>query len=276
MNKLLCCMAIVLLSGYGVTANATQTVVTLQVGVGTEEIGSSIDDSFTQVTASVHRSLGITRNSLFHLSADLYSRSYGDTEIQDREGILGEVLYSYIPTGGYTRPIYSAGFRLETQSSDNIEQEFDEITLILATTLRLDDRTSVTAGFEFIDKSLDDRDTDILGLFVNSDFRINDQWLWYLNLKLQDEDNEADSPVASTPASTAQRDVYAMSHGGGPVTVGNPDLPSSDNTYIMIGVNYALSARHTLDLSFERQEYALSDNNDVEGDIISLDYFFKF
>ena len=70
----------------------------------------------------------------------------------------------------------------------------------------------------------------------------------------------------------AQREVYTMSHGGGPITVGNPNLPSSANAYIMLAVNYSLTTKHTVDLSFERQQYALRDNNDVDGDILSFDY----
>ncbi len=277
MKKLLCCISILLLSSLSLTANATETVTTLQVSLGNEEIGSDFDDTFTQLTASVHRSLGLTRNSVFHLSADLYTRSYSDNEDKDYDGILGEVIYSYVPTGGFTKPVYSAGLRYETQSSDNFEQDFDEITLILATTLRIDDITSVTAGFEIIEKSLEDSDSDILGLFVNTDFRINDQFLWYVNLKFQDEDNEADSSaIASAAPSLALRDAFAGGHLPSEISVGTPDLPSSDNTYITIGINYALSAKHTIDLSLESTEYALSGDTEIEGDVISLDYFYKF
>lgn len=249
----------------------------LQLGVVNEDFSSGGDETYTQLTASVRYAKGLKRNSVINLNADIFTRDNSDNQDKDTNGLLAEVIYSYIPTGGFRKPVYSLGLRIEEDSSDFIFNDFTRVSLFLADTLRIDDKTTITFGVEMSRKKLEDRDTDVIGLFLNTDFQMNDKFLIYLNLKYQDEDNEAKATSISaiTNDALAARSDFAAHHEG---SVASPSvsLPGSDNTYITLGANYFIDAHNAIDVSYERREYSLSDGLDLTGNLLSIDYFYKF
>ncbi len=66
----------------------------------------------------------------------------------------------------------------------------------------------------------------------------------------------------------------------------NPNWPSSasgadvntdsNNIILSIGANYSIDSHHAIDVSYQRQNYGISDNPDVTGNVAFLDYFYKF
>jgi len=264
--------------------SAAPPVYHLQATLGHEDFNQN--ETFWQATASVKSILGITRNSAFNLNADLYTRSYHDFEAKDRNGLLIEGFYTYLPSGGFTKPTYFIGLRHEIKDFDRSAQDDEKTSLILAAAIRIDDRVTLTPGFEWFEETSDLDESEVKGLFFNADFRLDDRNLVYLNLKHQDEQSEID--LAQIAASAA-RGLLGGGHLESELTTPTPSISgssidlantrsktSSSNTGIIIGFNHAIDHRHTLDISYEHIKYAVDDSSDVSGGIMSVDYFFKF
>jgi opacity protein-like surface antigen len=73
-------------------------------------------------------------------------------------------------------------------------------------------------------------------------------------------------------------------HTPGETGLPTPSLPdsssgsdtNSDNFISRLGINYFFSSNQSIDVSYEYSQYALSNNVDIQGNVISLDYFYKF
>ncbi|MCK4710485.1 MAG: hypothetical protein KAU21_17860, partial [Gammaproteobacteria bacterium] len=174
--------------------NAAAPSYNIQLGLAAEDFDGKTD-TLRQLTGAVHYSKGLSRHSVINLNADLFTRSFSDTENRDSHGVLAEFIYSYIPGRGYTKPVYSLALRQEFEKFDNTSQNFSKTSLILADTIRLDDQLTLTAGLEYSIKTSDLEDITSSGFFINSDFQLGPKLIVYLNLKIQDEKIEADIPA---------------------------------------------------------------------------------
>ncbi len=266
----------------GVTIGSVQAAppaYILQLSVGSEEFDFELDDTdsndtYTKATASVRSIVGLTRNSVVNLNADVFAQTFSDLDDKDNVGLLVEAIYSYVPTGGYTRPTYLFGLRHEIENYDDSGKDFGKTTLLLATALRLDDRITLTPGLEYSRKSLDNTDTDVGGVFVNADIKLTERVITYLNLKYQDEQSSSDTPATGArPTFIAGGHLPSEQPGFG--LPGTSEIDST-NTLLVAGVNYAIDNHHTVDVSFEYADYALDDTGDTVATVISLDYFYKF
>lgn len=261
---------------------AAPPVFNLQLTLGHEDFGGSVTDSYKKLTGSVRSILGITRNSAFNLNADLYTRSYTDFEQWDSDGVLLEAIYNFIPTAGFRKPTYLIGLRHELEVFDESRRDFNRTSVFIASQLRLDDSLTITPGIQYSQKSTDEEDDNISALFVNTDKRLSDNWLIYFNAKYESEKISTDAEVfASSP-----RIDIASHHTPAESGASNPNLPSSsngapintdsNNLILTLGANYSIDSHQTIDVSYQRQNYSISDNADVTGNVISLDYFYKF
>lgn len=268
---------------YPVDSYATSAVYNLQLTAAQEDYGKNLKDNYYKFTASVRSISGITRNSAFNLNADLYTRSYEDFNQWDSDGLLLEAIYSYVPTAGFTKPTYLFGLRYEVENFDQDSRDFQRYSIFVATSLRLDDRTTLTPGVQYSTKSTDDEDDNISALFVNSDIRISRAWLTYLNLKYESEKITTSASALST---AGRPQDFAAHHTPAESGVVNTSLPSatagsflhtdSNNVILTLGANYSIDSHQTIDVSYQRQKYGLSGSQDITGTVISLDYFYKF
>lgn len=255
---------------------------TLQLTLADKDLDSRVSDTFTQITGAVRYNHGLSRNSVLALNADISTTSHNDLDDSDFTGLLGEVIYSYIPTAGFTKPVYSVGLRYAIENYDNNDQDLSITTLFATDTLRLSDRTAVTVGLELIDKSSDLADSSITGLFASVDLRGNDKTTFYALLKLQDEDSSISAAALTSPRA-ARTDISGSHLPGEPGYTGPPvtstsgsNLPDSDttNTIVLLGVNYFINSQNAIDFSVEKADY--DGDTDTTREIISLDYFYKF
>ncbi len=255
----------------------------VQIGITSEDFEGE-KDSYTQLTGTFRYSQGLSRHSVININADLFTRSFDDTDSQDRTGLLGEVIYSYIPTGGYSKPVYSFALRQEFETFELSSQDLNKTSIIAADTIRLDDRLTFTAGLEFLIKSSDLEDITANSIFINTDLQLNSALIMYLNLKFQSEKVETHTEDMAGNSELALRSDFSTHHTPGETGQPTPSLPDtstgsdfdSDNTIIRIGSNYFFNSNQSIDISFEYSQYAISDNTDIDGKIISLDYFYKF
>lgn len=263
-------------------SHAAAPVFNLQLTLANEDFGDSVNDTYKKVTGSVRSILGISRNSAFNLNADLYTRAYDDFDQWDSDGLLLEAIYSFIPTAGFRKPTYIIGLRQEFESFDDSKRDFNRTSLFLAILLRLDDSLSVTPGIQYSERSTDQEDDNISSVFVNMDKRLSGKWLAYLNLKYESEKITTSASVFTT----ASRADIAGHHTPAESGANSPNLPSSsngadintdsNNVILTIGANYSIDRHHTIDVSYQRQNYGISDSADVTGNVISIDYFYKF
>lgn len=252
----------------------------VHLGVANEDFSEGDSDTYTQLTGSVRYSKGLSRNSVTNLNADIYTRSYSDIAANDRNGILLEAFYNYVPTLGFTKPMYSIGVRQEFEDYDNDASDLSRSSLILADTLRVDDQFTLSLGLEFIVKSSDAIDTETTGLFANMDFHLSNRVIIYANLKLQDEEITSTASMAGAMPRAAREEVAGAHLPGEPGYVGpvtgstNGADDNSRNTILALGVNYFIDSNQAIDISFETIEYDADMTS--TRDIISFDYFYKF
>lgn len=255
----------------------------LQAGIANESFDPGNSDTYTQLTGSMRYSNSINRHVVTNWNMDLYTRRYDESESRDRNGLLLEFIYNYVPSGGFTKPVYSVGLRHEIEEFDQPANDADETTLLLASTIRLDDSLTFTGGFEIAQRTSDIAESDFLGIFANIDKRLSRKTIVYTNLKIQDEESSLSSDSGSgTGSRAAARDEIAASHLPGEPGYTGPDLPGSsdgadtdsDNIFITLGINYFMDSHSAIDLSLESIEY--DGESSIQADVISLDYFYKF
>jgi hypothetical protein len=281
LTRLIAIPCLVLL--YPVNSYAASAAYNLQLTAAQEDYGQNLKDHYYKFTASMRSIAGITRNSAFNLNADLYTRSYADFKQWDSDGLLLEAIYSYVPTAGFSKPTYLFGLRFEYENFDQNSRDFQRNSIFVATSLRLDDRTTLTPGLQYSAKSTDDEDDNISALFLNSDFQFSQSWLIYLNLKYESEKITTSASALST--SGRPQDIAAH-HTPAESGVVNTSLPSatsgsflhtdSDNVILTLGANYSIDSHQTIDVSYQRQNYGVSGVQDITGTVVSLDYFYKF
>ncbi|MBT3203593.1 MAG: hypothetical protein HOM14_19610 [Gammaproteobacteria bacterium] len=263
--------------------NAASPVYNLQIELASEDFKGNTE-TFNQITGSVRYGKGLSRHSVINLNADLFTRHFADIDSRDSNGVLTELVYSYIPGKGFTKPVYSIALRQEFEVFDESSQDFSKTSLILADTIRLDDRITFTAGLEYLTKSSDLEDITSNGLFLNTDLQLNSKLIVYINLKIQDEKIETITINVANVPQFAERYDMSGHHTPGETGLPTPSLPdsssgsdtNSDNFISRLGINYFFSSNQSIDVSYEYSQYALSNNVDIQGNVISLDYFYKF
>lgn len=255
----------------------------LQAGIASESFDPGDSDTYTQLTGSMRYNKSISRHVVTNWNMDLYTRRYDESDSRDRNGILLEFIYNFVPSGGFTKPVYSLGLRHEIEKFDQSANDAEETTLLLASTLRLDDSLTVTGGVEVAQRASDVAESDFVGVFVNLDKRLSRETIIYTNLKIQGEESSLLSSAGSgTGSRTAARAEIAGSHLPGEPGYTGPDLPgssdgsdtTSDNIFITLGINYFMDSHSAIDLSIESIEY--DGESSIQADVISLDYFYKF
>ncbi len=261
---------------------AAAPVFNVQLTIANEDFGGNVEDSYNKITGSVRSMLGITRNSAFNLNADIYSRSYNDFDQWDSNGLLLEAIYSYIPAAGFRKPTYLLGLRHELEAFDDSSRDFNRTSLILGASFRLDDRTTMTPGIQYSQKSTDEEDDNIAALFLNTDLRLSNSWLSYLNIKYESEKISTDAAAVTTSPRIDIASHHTPAESGGMGTTlpasstGSKLKTDSSNIILTLGANYSIDRHQTIDVSYQRQNYGIKDSPDVTGNVVSLDYFYKF
>jgi len=223
------------------------------------------DYLYQQVTAAMRYSKIISHSSVINLNADLYHRRYPDISSWDSDGLLLEFIYNLVPTAGFREPMYSILLRHEASDSSYQIADFARSTLILADQFRLDDRQSLNFGIELVKRNQGQYDADLLGLFAATNVSLTDQWLLYLNLKLQHSNGDIALGSAYTDNADTRRLRLYLNESSGDIR----------NIFITLGTNYSINAHHSFDLSYQSIKYDINVN-DSSYNLVSLDYFYRF
>jgi hypothetical protein len=234
----------------------------VQMSLAQEDIQGN-SNTVQRLSAAMRYSKSIASNRVLNLNADLYHQVYPDISSWNSDGFLLEAIYNWVPTPGFTRPMYSLLLRHEKSTSDWFGADFSQSSVILADNFRLDDRQSLSFGVELARRSQGAEDASLVGLFANSDITINDNLLFYLNLKLQQQDNGKSYGGLNVVDSLRLR-AYPATESGKIV-----------NRFFTIGANYSINAHHSFDLSYQSVKYDFNgDGSDYT--LVSFDYFYKF
>ena len=216
-----------------------------------------------QLSAAMRYSKTIASNRGINLNADLYHQAYPDISSWNSNGYLLEAIYNWVPTPGYTRPLYSVLLRHEKSDSDWFGADFSQSSVILADNFRIDDRQSLSFGAELARRLQGGGHSSLFGLFANSDMTVSDNLLFYLNLKLQQQDSG--NTYGNLSANNSQR-LRAY-----PATQSGKIL----NRFVTVGTNYSINAHHSFDLSYQSVTYDFNGNGS-DYSLVSFDYFYKF
>ena len=257
----------------------------VQVSAGTQDDGTT-SESFTQLTGSFHYSKGLTRQSSLNFNADLSTQRFSDTSNKDKNALLIEGIYNYVPSPGFTKPVYSLILRQQFETFDNSAFDTSDTSLLLVDFFRMSEKLSFVGGLEFIDSSSDIVDTATRGLFAGLDYWLTHKLLAYTNLKLQKENNDINlAAITTSPRPAARGIIIAGAHLPGEAgfqgntnatspTAGSGAQSDSDNRFITVGLNYEIDAKQSIDFSLAQFRYETSSTTTI--DQISLDYFFRF
>ncbi len=268
---------------FALNAKAAAPAFNIQLGLASEVFDGE-RQNYNQLTGSAHYYKGLSRRSVVNINADLFTRHYNDADWKNRDGILGELIYSYIPDSGYTKPVYSIALRHEIEILDNSDLNRSITSLILADTLRLDDQLTLLTGIQFSSKNSDIEDILSTGVFINTDIQIDPELIVYINLKYEDETIGTNSTSIAIQQPISNRNDFATHHTPGESPMPTPVLPSSSkdfdtsskNIIIRVGTNYFFTSNQSIDLSYDYNKYLLTNNVELTGNVISLDYFYKF
>ncbi len=260
---------------FAFNANAAAPTYIIQLGIAAENF-EGFTETYNQLTGSVRYSKGLSRRSVVNLNADLYTKKNTDTDQKDSNGLLIEVVYSFIPKSGFSEPVYSLALRHELESSDNAFRDYSKTSLVLADTLRFNDVVTVTGGLEAIVQNFETSEKTAMGLFINTDLLINEDFIVYVNFKFQDEDIESTSAdnISTLLDTVAARDAVSLHHEFNSTTA-NPSLPDTGSIFTT-GVNYSINSQNFIDFSYQSSTYTQTDDNEINVTMISLDYFYKF
>lgn len=206
-------------------------------------------------------SKSIAKDSVINLNADLYHRRYPDISSWDSNGILLEAIYSLTPNAGFTRPMYSLTARYETSNSNYRVADYSTSSLILSDSFRIDDIQRLSFGAVYAQRKIRTRTATLSSIFLNTDIDASENLLIYLNLKLQSEDSYS-----------AAGGRYMMMNPGG---ISPASRSNKTNAFVSVGINYSVTAHHSVELSYQRDVYDL-DKLNYTYNLVSFDYFYKF
>jgi hypothetical protein len=279
-THLVCALAL----AWNLSAEAAPPSFNLQLSVGSEDDGRS-SERFTQLTGAYRYSKGLSRQSSLNFNADLSTQKFSKTASKDNHSLLLEGVYNYVPSPGFTKPVYSVILRQQFESFDNSAFDTSDTALLLVDFFRINENLSFVGGLEFIDSSSDIVDTSTIGLFAGLDYWLSNKIMAYTNVKLQDEQNDINLAALQTSPRIAQRSLIAGAHLPGEAgfqgnanatspTQGSGSQNDSDNLFITVGLNYEIDSRQSIDFSLARFNYDTVVDTTIKQ--ISLDYFFRF
>lgn len=272
-NRLLivCCFSLLFTAP---ALHATPPVYTLQAGIGSDDV-SGKNDTFYRVAAGVLFSQGLSRNSIVDFTAEVSSYTYQEVDDNSAQKLFLQGEYSYTPRAGFSVPTYSVALRQLEESKKDSDFDASTTSLLLSVGYRIDDQTNVLGGLRFSEKS-SNLDSSETGIFGNIDYLLSDQWLLYATVIISDEDIEGESGSGTAGRPPAGR-YGAMGHSGGSASFsGSPTADiSSDNTLITVGAGYMIDGQNSIDAAISNRTYD-TDDDKLSGNVITLDYFYRF
>lgn len=259
---------------------ALSPIYTVQTGLGSVAIDDE-SDSYHYLTGAALLSTGVGNNSLIDLQGEVSTWNYSDDDHLDSEEIFLQGTYSYTPTAGFRVPTYSLALRYLEEFGAEDALDASTVTLILSLAYRIDDRTSIRGGVKFGDRDSESEiDSDIFGYFVNLDLIYSENLLFYTTVGLDEgaENNRSycsgaylgeSNSANRQPGSIRNRQHFQNSN--------REDAFSGecDNTYFVLGANYALNANHSFDASATFQDYDTPVGS-LDVEIYAIDYFYRF
>lgn len=276
-NRMLISSCVFLLLSVPV-AQAIPPVYTLQSGIGSDDVIGD-NESFFHITANALVSHGLSRHSITNFIAEVSTYHYEEDDNSANKLFLqGE--YSYTPRAGFRVPTYSIAIRQLEEYKKDSDQDASTTSLILSLAFRVDDKSNLVGGLKFSEKS-SAQDTTETAYFISLDYLLSDQWLLYTTLTVADEDIDVSSTTTTSARPVSGR-LAAMGHIGpsvsGPTSSSSSSSTSSinsDNNAITVGASYAIDGQNSLDMAINNRSYE-TDNNKLEGTVITLDYFYRF
>ena len=119
-------------------------------------------------------------------------------------------------------------------------------------------------------------DSSETGLFANIDYLLSDKWLVYATVIFSDEEIDGEAGSGAGARAPAGR-LAAMGHSGGSPSFSGSSTRdiSSDNTLFTVGAGYVIDGQNSLDMAVSNRTYD-TDNGKVSGNVVTLDYFYRF
>lgn len=250
---------------------ALSPVYTVQTGLGSQDIGDETD-SFYYLTGAALFSKEISSNSIFDLQAEVSSYEYSDNDDLSSEEIFLQGTYSFTPKAGFRVATYSIALRYLDEFAAHDEFDASTLTLILSMSFRIDDRTSILGGVSAGERDTDANiDSDVFGYFISLDFLYSPSLLFYSTLGVEEGAATIRSYCSGAyygSAGTRDRNRYHS-------TQRSATLGDCDNRYLTLGANYSINSSNTLDFSASFHDYD-TPLGSVDGEIYSIDYFYRF
>lgn len=254
------------------TVLALSPVYTLQTGIGEVDIEGN-SDNFYYLTGAALWSREMSYHSILDLQGEISTYEYSDNDDVDSEEIFLQGIYNYTPRAGFSVPTYSLGLRYTEEFLADDDMDASTLTLILSMSYRINDRTSVNGGFKQGEREAAD-DSSPSGYFVNLDYRYSPSWLWFTTLG-SDEGVFTSRSYCSDAwrggAGGSSWSGWSWSSWAGP---GGAE-EDCDTTYLTLGTSYIVDSFNTFEFSVSHREFD-TPGMDLDGDILSVDYFHRF
>jgi hypothetical protein len=274
---------------------ALSPVYTFQTGLGSDDVGDE-SDTFYYLTGAAGFSKAVSSKSVIDLQAEISTYEYSDNDDVSSDEIFLQGTYSITPWAGFRGPTFSASLRYLEEFASNDDFDASTITLILAASYRIDDRTRVMGGLKAGDRDSDTSlESNPTGYYINFDFLYSPQLTFYTSLGA----DEGAFTIRSYCSGAYNADAYqgggygsewvpgewvpgewspgGWSPGGwspGEWTT-NSSSDDCDNTYLTLGTNYSINSSNTLDFAVSYNDYD-TPLGSLDGYIYTADYFYRF
>jgi len=236
------------------------------------------NELYTEFSLSTKWTKGINRHSNFSVRGKISTQQYKNFNNDDRNNLELQLAYNFQASNGYFSPFYSAQFKV-INSQGNKNYETDKVSLTIIRRQSLSNTIELTAGFK-TQKHSGTENRTINSLFLNTDFILNYQTIFYMGLNLADEEIAIKSASSNAPLPNDQfgfRESDISSHHSiNDVGLNNPNASSidSDNTSISVGLIFQLDNKNSFDFLLRKNSYKTSST--LSNSIILIDYFYKF
>lgn len=248
-----------------------------QASINSDDIIDN-NELYTKFSLSTKWTKGLDRHSNFSVRGKASTQQYKNFNHDNRNELELQLAYNFQASNGYFSPFYSTQFKT-INSQGNKNYETNKTSLAIIRRQSLSNIIELTVGFK-TQKHSGTENRTINSLFLNTDFILNYQTLFYLGLNLASEEiaiksASSNAPLPNEPFGSRVSDSSSH-HSINEVASNDPNARSidSDNTSISLGLIHQLDNRNSFDFLLMKNSYKTSST--LANTIISIDYFYKF
>ncbi|MBL7002767.1 MAG: hypothetical protein ISR69_01900 [Gammaproteobacteria bacterium] len=268
MDTKLLFITVLILSLNSPAINAAKPLsVSLQTTLTSDDINSA-NKIYTGLWSNINWTEGLSRNSNYTLGLKVGTKQYSNDSTANRNEVGLNVTYRHQASSGYFSPLYSAKFSYLNSTGDN-NFDLDQTYVAFYRKQPLSNQFELTLGLKYQRDSGSEERT-VTSIFANTDYILSYQTIIYFGINISDED-------ITIVQATSPRPVAARHHslsGNTSSATSTNNIVNSDNNSLSVGMVHQINDQHSIDLLLMRNTYKTSTN--VNNDIFSIDYFYKF